>query len=72
LVADGSADEYLLRQRAAHLERMRELTASKTAAGASVGEVLAADYALHHLDADLRWIETARQRIDELTQEVRA
>jgi len=72
LVAEGSADGYLLRQRAAHLERMRELTASKSADGISVGELLAADYALHHLDADLRWIETARQRIGELTKEIRA
>jgi DNA-binding PadR family transcriptional regulator len=72
LVADGSADDYLLRQRGAHLERMRELTARKNAAGTTVGELLAADYALHHLDADLRWMETARQRIDELTREVRS
>jgi DNA-binding PadR family transcriptional regulator len=72
LVAEGSAEDYLLRQRAAHLDRMRELTARRSAAGASAGEVLAADYALHHLDADLRWIETARQRIDELTKEIRS
>jgi DNA-binding PadR family transcriptional regulator len=72
LVTEGSADGYLLRQRAAHLDRMRELTARKKAAGASVGELLAADYALHHLDADLRWIETARQRVDELIKEIRA
>lgn len=72
LVADGTADGYLLRQRAAHLERMRELTARKNAAGVSVGELLATDFALHHLDADLRWLETARQRLGELTQEVRS
>jgi len=72
LVTEGSADGYLLRRRAAHLDRMRELTARKRAAGASVGELLAADYALHHLDADLRWIETARQRVDELIKEIRA
>jgi DNA-binding PadR family transcriptional regulator len=70
LVAEGAADAYLLRQRAAHLERMRELTARKRTAGVSVGELLAADYALHHLDADLRWMETARQRIDDLIQEI--
>lgn len=71
LLARGSADDYLMRQRAAHLERMRELTARKSAAGASVGEVLAADFSLTHLDADLRWMETARRRIGELTQEIR-
>lgn len=71
LIAEGTADGYLLRQRAAHLDRMRELTARKNTAGISAGELLATDYALHHLDADLRWLETARQRIDELTQEIR-
>ena len=71
LIAEGTADGYLLRQRAVHLERMRELTARRNTAGISVGELLATDYALHHLDADLRWLETARQRIGELTQEIR-
>jgi DNA-binding PadR family transcriptional regulator len=72
LLAEDSADAYLLRQRTAHLDRMRELTARKRAAGVSVGEVLAADHALQHLDADLRWMETARQRIDDLSQEIRS
>ena len=72
LIAEGSADGYLLRQRTAHLDRMRELTTRKEAAGVSAGETLAIDYALHHLDADLRWIETAGQRIAELTKETRA
>jgi DNA-binding PadR family transcriptional regulator len=70
LVTMRDADEYLLRQRSAHLDRMRELTVRRSAAGLTVGELLATDYALHHLDADLRWIETARQRISELTQEL--
>ncbi|WP_329247941.1 PadR family transcriptional regulator [Actinoallomurus sp. NBC_01490] len=71
LIAESAADGYLLRQRAAHLDRMRELTARKNTAGISAGELLATDYALHHLDADLRWLETARQRIGELTKEIR-
>jgi DNA-binding PadR family transcriptional regulator len=71
LIAEGTAGGYLLRQRAAHLERMRELTARKNTAGISAGELLATDYALHHLDADLRWLETARQRVEELTREIR-
>jgi hypothetical protein len=29
--------------------------------------VLAADYALQHLDADLRWIETALARMREVS-----
>ncbi|MGV9534135.1 PadR family transcriptional regulator [Streptosporangium sandarakinum] len=59
-LAGGTAEEYLIRQRAAHLTRMRELTARK--ASGSPAQVLAADYALQHLDADLRWIETALER----------
>lgn len=42
---------------------MRELTAEKTTG--SPAQVLAADYALQHLDADLRWIETALARMKE-------
>ncbi len=72
LIVEGGAEDHLLRQRGEHLARMRELTAHKNSPGLGVGDMLAADYALHHLDADLRWIETARQRIAELTQELHA
>lgn len=65
-LAGGAADGYLLRQRAAHLARMRELTAEKAAG--SPAEALAADYALQHLDADLRWIETALGRLTDLKE----
>lgn len=71
LLADGTADEYLSAQRSAHLQRMRELTAVKTASNARLSDVLAADWALSHLDADLRWVETTAQRLDALTTEVR-
>ncbi|GAA4063505.1 PadR family transcriptional regulator [Nonomuraea soli] len=60
-VAGERADGYLVRQRAAHLARMRELTAEKGAG--TPAQVLAADFALQHLDADLRWIETALARL---------
>ncbi|MFI7642926.1 PadR family transcriptional regulator [Nonomuraea sp. NPDC049400] len=59
--------DFLMRQRAAHLARMRELTAEKEAAD-SPAEVLAADYALQHLDTDLAWIETALARLAELSE----
>ncbi|MEW2352606.1 PadR family transcriptional regulator [Spirillospora sp. NPDC029432] len=59
----------LERQRAAHLERMRELTRAKTASGAPAAEVLAAEYALLHLDADLRWMELAIRRLSGPTEE---
>ncbi len=64
LVADeATAADYLRRQRDAHLARMREYTRLKTDPQASIAEVLGADYAIAHLDADLRWLDTALDRI---------
>ncbi len=68
--SDTTASAYLRAQRAAHLTRMREYTQVKTDSAASLGDVLAADYALVHLDADLRWIDTALSRVGALRQEV--
>ncbi|MEU8206527.1 PadR family transcriptional regulator [Streptosporangium sp. NPDC049046] len=70
IVAGGAADGYLVRQRAAHLARMRELTAER--ASGSPAQALAADYALQHLDADLRWIEAAMERLADLKEEIDA
>lgn len=70
LVARTEADGYLERQRAAHLERMRELTAQKASRTATTAEIIAADYALLHLDADLRWIETTALRLNALQKEI--
>jgi DNA-binding PadR family transcriptional regulator len=71
LVADeATARRHLAAQRAAHLARMRELTAAKTAPDAGVGDVLAADLAIAHLDADLRWIQTTLARVTDLRREV--
>jgi DNA-binding PadR family transcriptional regulator len=55
-------------QRSAHLELMRDLTLRKTRAGPE--EQLVHDYALFHLEADLRWLELAVQRLDQLTKEI--
>jgi DNA-binding PadR family transcriptional regulator len=59
-------------QRAAHMARMRELTALKSDSGADLTTVLSADYALAHLDADLRWMTTTAARLTTLTAEVNA
>jgi DNA-binding PadR family transcriptional regulator len=64
LTSGRSAAEVLDRQREQHLSRMRELTQQrKTAAPA---EQLAITYELAHLDADLRWIEEAGTRLEDL------
>ena len=71
LAADaGRARDYLVAQRAAHMSRMRELTTAKTEPGASVGDVVAADYAIGHLEADLRWLQTTLTRVADLQKEV--
>ncbi|MEJ7629662.1 MAG: PadR family transcriptional regulator [Nocardioidaceae bacterium] len=71
LVGDEArAVDYLRRQRRAHLERMREFTRRKSDPASSLTEVLAADYAIFHLDADLRWMEAALQRVTALTKEM--
>jgi hypothetical protein len=71
----GDAEQaraYLVAQRAAHMTRMREMTVLKAAPDSAVGDVVAADYAIAHLDADLRWLQTTLQRVAELDREVHA
>ncbi|MGW0733593.1 PadR family transcriptional regulator [Streptomyces sp. NPDC002851] len=68
--ADCDPAAYLDAQRTAHKARMRELTAVKTAPGTDLATVLSADYALNHLDADLRWMNTTAGRLASLTEEI--
>jgi DNA-binding PadR family transcriptional regulator len=64
LTSGRSASEVLDRQRVQHLARMRELTHHRKTATAAAQ--LAITYELVHLDADLRWIEEAGTRLEEL------
>ena len=50
--------------------RMRELTSAKQRPRTTLQEVLAADLTLAHLDADLHWIDSARQRIHDREGEI--
>ena len=68
---DDRARQYLTAQRKAHTQRLRELTRVKTDPHASVSDVVAADYAIAHLDADLRWLDTTLARVADLKDEVR-
>ena len=68
LLSDRPAGRYLDRQRAAHLARMREITARRRSSG--VAGVLVADYALFHLEADLRWIDMTAARLGQLAKEI--
>jgi DNA-binding PadR family transcriptional regulator len=69
LMLGRPADRYLDTQRAAHLQRMRELTDLKQRG--EVVDTLLADYGLYHLEADLRWIDHTAARLDMLAQAVR-
>src|SRR6266496_3910150 len=60
LMLDRPAERYLDAQRAAHLQRMRELTELKRDSD-PLG-VLLADHALYRLEADLRWIDHTAAR----------
>lgn len=70
ILLDKSPDIYLDAQRAAHIERMRELTAARRSSDLS--ESLQADYALFHLEADLRWIDLTAARLTSLTKEIQS
>jgi DNA-binding PadR family transcriptional regulator len=66
LMSGRSAERVLDAQRAVHMARMRELTTQRRSA--AVPELLAITYELNHLDADLRWIEEAGNRLDALRE----
>ncbi|MEV4624020.1 PadR family transcriptional regulator [Asanoa sp. NPDC049573] len=68
LVSNRPAEEYLDAQRAAHLKRMAELTAMRRKG--PLRQSLLADYGLFHLEADLRWIDTAVARLAQLAKDV--
>jgi DNA-binding PadR family transcriptional regulator len=69
LMLGRPAEAYLDTQRAAHLQRMRELTEIKRTGG--LMDALLADHGLFHLEADLRWIDLTSARLNALAEKVR-
>ena len=69
LMLDRPANSYLDIQRAAHLQRMRELTELKRQGDTL--DVLLADHIIYRLEADLRWIDHTVARLDLLGRAVR-
>jgi DNA-binding PadR family transcriptional regulator len=68
-ILTGRSVEVLLDvQREAHLARMRELTGVRSSRDPGIS--LLADYALFHLESDLRWLDLTATRVDELTARV--
>jgi DNA-binding PadR family transcriptional regulator len=70
LMLGRSAEKYLDAQRAAHMQRMRELTELRRSG--EVVDALLADHGLFHLEADLRWIDLTVSRLGGLAEAVSA
>jgi DNA-binding PadR family transcriptional regulator len=70
LQSGRDANVFLDTQRAAHLARMRELTELRRTS--PLTQSLLADYALFHLEADLRWLDLTAARLGELRLQVTA
>jgi DNA-binding PadR family transcriptional regulator len=71
LAADrATATAYLAAQRGAHMARMRELVRVRSDPASSPAAVVAADYLIAHLDADLRWMATTVDRLADLESEI--
>jgi hypothetical protein len=68
LLTGRGAEPVLDTQRAEHLRAMRELTQRKERG--DLADKLICDHALFHLEADLRWLELAASRVDELAATV--
>jgi hypothetical protein len=58
----ADAVAFLSRQRARHLSRMRQVLAEQATVDDPSARI-ALDHTLAHLDADLRWLETAAARV---------
>lgn len=70
LVSGRPAERVLEVHRRTYLDRMRALTAARSAG--DVVDRLAGDYEIAHLEADLRWIELASVRLADIAVQVRA
>ncbi|MCW2801703.1 MAG: putative PadR family transcriptional regulator [Aeromicrobium sp.] len=53
---------FLQRQRNTHLAVMRDLVAAQSEASSAAASI-EIDHTIFHLDADLRWLETAAERV---------
>jgi DNA-binding PadR family transcriptional regulator len=68
ILSGRSVTSLVDRERHAHLERMRELTAVRRTAPLALA--LLADHSLFHLEADLRWLDVTSARVDELRAQI--
>jgi len=68
LLCDRSAGDVLDRQRAAHRLQIEEY--ARRADGGSLRDVVMTDLVLHHLQADLQWMDATEGRLADLRAEL--
>jgi DNA-binding PadR family transcriptional regulator len=68
LLLHADAGHLLDLQRVHHRARMRQLTQEKR--DAPLTTILLCDYALFHIEADLRWIDLTEARLTQLREEI--
>jgi DNA-binding PadR family transcriptional regulator len=68
LISDRPAAKVLEEQRREHQQRMHELTRRKSEG--DLQTIVLADYALLHLEADLKWIDLTEARLARLRKEI--
>lgn len=68
ILLDKNPDVFLDAQRSAHIDRMRQLTEMRRQG--DLAQSLQADYAIFHLEADLRWIDLTAARLQTLKKEI--
>lgn len=69
LLVDGDPHQYIDSQRHAHLTAMRQLMRRQLATP-DVAEQLLLDGAIYHIDADLKWMDKAEGKIDNIRGEL--
>lgn len=68
ILLDKNPDVFLDAQRSSHIDRMRQLTEMRRRG--DLAQSLQADYAIFHLEADLRWIDLTAARLQTLKEEI--
>lgn len=69
LMNNRDANKFLDSQRHSHIAEMRELTKKRNATD-DLATTLLIDNTIFHIEADLRWIELAYNRINQLREEL--
>ena len=69
LMSNRDATKFLDAQRHSHIAKMRELTRQRNETD-DLATTLLIDNSIYHIEADLRWMELAYDRINQLREEL--